>query len=409
MSMTESLPSGIGSPPPSALPPGDREPTRSAASYVLDEETEMAMLRSFSSLGFDDTNVRRGSIDTAIADLSHSASPRVLVVDVSGIADPMTAINRLADVCNPRTEVIVVGDRNDIVLYRDMKAAGVAEYFFKPLISSVLTRALNKLAQGSPEVRPSRTGKVILALGVRGGVGTTTIATQLAWHLAEERQRRVLLLDLDLQSGDAALQLDAAPNHALREALEHPDRIDDLFLERAITQVTERLSLFAALEPLAEEAAPSEDAVMQLLAALARRYRFVIVDLNVAMALHVPKLIQAANTILLVSDGTLISARETVRWRERIGVNSPHRTTLHVLNKHGADGALPDEELDRALVNRPDVSIPYDRELARTAVLGTKAIQVGAGVRRSLAALTRELAGVEGALEKTSLWKRVFG
>lgn len=407
--MTESLPSRTSSAPP-ATPPvaGVVDVMGSALSYVLDEASEMAILRSFSNLGFDDTKVRRGGIDAAIADLATDASPRVLVVDVSGIADPMTAINRLADVCNPRTEVIVVGERNDIVLYRDLKAAGVAEYFFKPLVSSVITRALNTLLQGSPEVR-LRTGKLVVTLGVRGGVGATTIATQLAWHLAEERQRRVLLLDLDMQSGDAALQLDAAPNHALREALHHPDRVDDLFLERGITQVTERLSLFATLEPLADDVAPSEDAVMHLLAVLVRRYRFVIVDLNAALALHVPKLLQAANVILLVSDGTLISARETGRWRERIGANSPQRTTLHVLNKQGADGALPDEELDRALGSRPDVAIPYDRELARTAVLGTKAIQAGAGVRRGLAVLTRELAGVEGTAPKTSLWKRVFG
>jgi pilus assembly protein CpaE len=367
------------------------------------------MLRSFSNLGFNDANVRRGGADAAIADLARNKSPRILVVDVSGMPEPMAAINRLADVCNPATEVIVVGDRNDIVLYRDMKAAGVAEYFFKPLISTVVTRVLSTLAQGDKETRTRRTGKLVITLGVRGGVGTTTIATQLAWHLAEERQRRVLLLDLDLQSGDAAMQLDATPNHALREALEHPERVDDLFLERGITHVTERLDLFAALEPLSDMAAPSEEAVMQLLGTLTQRYRFVIIDLTTTAALQLPKLLHFANTVLLVSDSTLISVREVGRWRERIGPNSPDRTTLHVLNKQGADGSLPDDELARALVSRPDVSIPYDRTLAKTAMLGTKAIQAGGGVRRGLAVLERELAGVEGGEPKTSFWQKVFG
>lgn len=406
--MTESVPARPPSVPP-ATPPvaATVGPTGGASAYVLDEASEMAVLRSFSNLGFNDANVRRSGIDAAIADLAHNASPRVLVVDVSGLSEPMTAINRLADVCNPATEVIVVGDRNDIVLYRDMKAAGVAEYFFKPLISTVVTRVLGSLSQR--DTHAPRTGKLVVTLGVRGGVGSTTIATQLAWHLAEERQRRVLLLDLDLQSGDAALQLDASPNHALREAMEHPERVDELFLERGIVHVTDRLDLFSALEPLSDLPPPPEEAVMQLLATLGRRYRFVIVDLTATMALHLPKLLHAANTILLVSDGTLISAREVGRWRGRIGANSPERMTLHVLNKQAADSSLPTDELERALGSRPDVSIPYDRALATTAVLGTKAIQAGAGVRRGLAVLTRELAGVEGGDTKTSFWQKVFG
>ncbi|OFX03768.1 MAG: hypothetical protein A3D94_00280 [Alphaproteobacteria bacterium RIFCSPHIGHO2_12_FULL_66_14] len=406
--MTEPVPARPPAAPPAA-PPVAEAAGPSAAAYVLDEPSEMAMLRSFSNLGFNDANVRRGGADAAIADLARNKSPRILVVDVSGMPEPMAAINRLADVCNPATEVIVVGDRNDIVLYRDMKAAGVAEYFFKPLISTVVTRVLSTLAQGDKETRTRRTGKLVITLGVRGGVGTTTIATQLAWHLAEERQRRVLLLDLDLQSGDAAMQLDATPNHALREALEHPERVDDLFLERGITHVTERLDLFAALEPLSDMAAPSEEAVMQLLGTLTQRYRFVIIDLTTTAALQLPKLLHFANTVLLVSDSTLISVREVGRWRERIGPNSPDRTTLHVLNKQGADGSLPDDELARALVSRPDVSIPYDRTLAKTAMLGTKAIQAGGGVRRGLAVLERELAGVEGGEPKTSFWQKVFG
>src|SRR3990167_7816648 len=141
--MTEPAPARPPAAPP-AEPPVAEAAGPSAAAYVLDEPSEMAMLRSFSNLGFNDANVRRGGADAAIADLARNKSPRILVVDVSGMPEPMAAINRLADVCNPATEVIVVGDRNDIVLYRDMKAAGVAEDFFKPLISTVVTRGLSK-------------------------------------------------------------------------------------------------------------------------------------------------------------------------------------------------------------------------------------------------------------------------
>ena len=103
---------------------------------------------------------------------------------------------------------------------------------------------------GNTDQPTSRTGKLVFVLGVRGGVGATTVAVATAWYLAEKLKRRVALMDLDLQFGDAALQLDAAPSHALREALDHPERVDELFLERGMTRIGERLGVLAALEPL---------------------------------------------------------------------------------------------------------------------------------------------------------------
>lgn len=78
--------------------------------------------------------------------------------------------------------MIVIGDGNDIVLYRDLKAMGVAEYFSKPLAAPPMNRALGAILEGRPAYSTVRTGKLITILGLRGGVGATTIATNLAWH-----------------------------------------------------------------------------------------------------------------------------------------------------------------------------------------------------------------------------------
>lgn len=400
------------SPQPTVAPPVARGATSAppgAMAFVLDEESEGVIRRSFANLGIVDDRIVRGGIDEAMGDLVKHGAPRLLVVDVSGLADPMGAVARLSEVCDPATEVVIVGARNDIVLYRDMKAAGVAEYFFKPLISSVMTRVLGGISTGVFQRQSPRTGKLVVVLGVRGGVGATTIATQTAWHLAEERQRRVLLLDLDLQSGDAALQLDATPTDALSNALQHPERVDDLFLDRGVTQVSDKFSLLAAFEALSAVAGPSEDAVLQLIGTLTKRYRFVLVDLPPVMALQQPKLLAAANTILLVSNGSLISAREVARWRDRIGPNTPERTTLHVFNMMGADGSLPQAEFERAAATAPDISIAYDREVAKTSVLGAKALHGGATMKRGMATLTRELVGGEHETRQRSLWNRIFG
>lgn len=384
------------------------EPAPPAAAFVLDSDSEGILRKVFGDIGLVDARVRHGGIDTAIETYVEQPTPPLLVVDVSGVADPMLRMNRLADIVDPKTEVIVVGDKNDIVLYRDLKALGVAEYFFKPLVSSLMARACGSAGTDS-EPRLQRSGKLILVLGVRGGVGASTIAVASAWKFAESHERRVLFLDLDLQGGDAALQLDMSPSHALREALEHPDRVDELFLERGITHVTPRLDLFAGLEPLSDSSALSEEAVLKLLPLLLVRYRYVFVDLPDFAAVRMSGLLHLPNTVLLVSDGGLASARDVVRWRERIGPNSPERATLHVLNKAGAPGGLPSEEFLRAVGTPPDIVIPYDKDIPAAAIVNINAVSECSAMKRGIGALSRQLIGrAEGSAPKPSLLTRLF-
>jgi pilus assembly protein CpaE len=349
----------------------------------------------------------KGGIADAIAQLSQRSWPRFLIVDVDGIADPLPQINRLAEISNPETEVIVVGERNDIVLYRDLKAAGVAEYFYKPLLGSLLGRAIADIGSGARNQLPSRSGKLIVFLGVRGGVGATTIATALAWYFAEVRQRGVLLLDLDLQAGDSALQLGAQPSHALREALDDPRRIDELFLERGVMSVTNHLGLLAGLEPLSDRLALNEEAVLALLQKLLTHYRYVLVDLPGDMVRSLPRLMRMPSTLVLVSDATLTSVREVGRWRDFLGPSTVERSILHVLNKKNGFGALPGDEMLR-VIPAPDIALRWDRDIMSAASLGTKAVQRSSAMRDAVAALSVRLSGAASD-EDRSLWQRIFG
>jgi pilus assembly protein CpaE len=393
--------------PQSAAPASQPVPT--AMAYLLDADSEGVARRTFAELGLIDGTVVRGGIDAAVDELSRRGSPRFLILDISGITEPLRRIARLAEVCDPGTEVIVVGDRNDIVLYRDLKATGVAEYFYKPLVGSVLTRSLVEITSGTRTVQhPSRSGMLVFVLGVRGGVGATTIATNLAWYVAEIRQSGVLLLDLDLHGGDAALQLHAQPSHALREALDDPQRIDELFLERGVVSVGGgRLGLLAGLEPLSDRMVLHEEAVLPLVQKLLTHYRYVLVDVPPETALSLGGLLHMPSTLLLVSDGTLASTRDIGRWREFLGPNTPERTVLHVLNKKDTDGALPEEEMLR-VIPPPDVTVRWDRKIQGAAVLGTKAVQERSAMRDGMAALSMRLSGTAAEAERP-LWKRIFG
>lgn len=390
------------------IAPHARAEAPAAQIFVRDPDSVSILRHALDSLGIGGAEFITGDVEDAIARLADQASPKLLVIDVEGVNDPVISINELADVCEPNTAVVAIGNRNDIRLYRDLKTAGVTEYFFKPLAADPVTRTLSAALSGQPEAPASRTGKLVFVLGVRGGVGATTIAVNTAWYLAETRQRWVVLLDLDLQQGDAALQLDVEPTHALREAFDHPERVDRLFLERATIHVDHRIDVLASLEPLGQGVEIDQASVLSLLEKLLARYRFVFVDLPSTVATKLMAILNLPSTCVLVSDGTLVSARDVARWRKAIGSNTPQRNTLHLLNQFRAPGSLPEAEFNRAAGQRPDMVVPYDRKIASSSSLGVKSERENAAIKRGMAPLLRTLAG-EQAQSSPTFFGRLFG
>ena len=376
--------------------------------YVSDENSAGLIRQSFNDLGLSNVEFTIGDVRTATAAMSSLTSPRLLVVDVSDVDDPVARIGELAQVCEPGTGVIVIGRDNDIRLYRQLKYAGVAEYLYKPLVRNVFTHACEVILTGVERRTDSRTGRLVFVLGVRGGVGATTIAVSTAWRLAEAHKRWVMLMDLDLANGDAALQLDTSPSGALAEAFERPERVDELFLERGVIHVAPRFDLLASLEPLDSLVAVEEAALLSLIEILLRRYRFVFIDVPALLGPKLKKALHLPSLCVLVSNGSLVGARDVSRWQKEIGPNTPERSTIHILNQNSSVGSLPLAEFSRAVGKDPDIIIPYQRDLAKASTLGIKGIQGCAELQAALNPLVSQLTGDPDLLAPSFL-KRLFG
>lgn len=379
-----------------------------AVAYIGDDDTAEVVRKCFGSLSLIETRIERANIDAATRALEGGRSPRILIVDISGLADPMQKLRRMAEFCDPATAVLAIGDRNDIVLYRSLKTLGIVEYFFKPVVPALLARTCQTVLHGAEEPAASRSGKLVVVMGVRGGVGASTVAVNAAWHLAEELRRHVALLDLDLEGGDAALQLNVNPGRALRDALEHPERLDDLLLDRAVARVSEHLGVLASLEPFKDPAVANEKAVLPLLAKLRDRFRYVFVDLPHWAGLNFPNMLNDANFLLLVGDLSLASARDMVRWREQVAPTTAEHAVWQVLNKAGAQGGLSDAECAEAVGQEFDAVIGFDQHVAKAANLGHPAVAKHRALAHALAPLFRSLAG-ETEVEAPSLMARIFG
>jgi pilus assembly protein CpaE len=383
----------------------------SAHIFVRDPQTESAVRQSLYDLNVENVQAYGGDAKTAAKFLAKTKSPDVLVVDICGLNEPMSSLGDLAQVCDPETHVLVVGEQNDIHFYRDIRTLGVVDYFPKPLARDVLNRAFSTIIAPSADRPAHRHGKLMFVVGVRGGCGATTIAAMSAWEMSETRRQRTLLLDLSLQCGDAALLLNATPAYALREAFEFPERVDRLYLERATKQVSDRLDLLAALEPLTQAVQVDADSVAMLLEKLTGRYRNVLVDLPATLAIKLKDILQLPSTCLFVSGAGLSSARDLARWYEMLGPNTAERNTVHVLNHPNAHGGLSLEEFSKVAGRAPDVIVSYDRNMAEAATLGIDAIRTCQSFKRQLDPVLESLTGV-GTNQKsrssllTKLWGR---
>ena len=142
----------------------------------------------------------------------------------------------LAEVCDEGTQVIALGDINDVELYRSLIGHGVHDYLVKPVSAETVAAALTRAERGPNGEPAPKIGRLIAVIGARGGVGATTVATNLAWTLAHDHDMRVALVDLDLFFGTCGLALDLELGRGFREALENPARVDSLFIERAMVQ-----------------------------------------------------------------------------------------------------------------------------------------------------------------------------
>ena len=363
--------------------------------FVADEHSEVA-LRGGLTEATAIMVVRRGDIHTAIRVLQNAPSPRALIVDVSHLEDPVEALEELARVCTPETDVMVVGERSDIAFYRDIvRDFGVSEYLHKPLTRDSVAQLFGPVIAGlSTDTDQRRGGRIVAVCGVRGGAGATTLAANLAFDLAEKTRGHVALLDLHLRGGTAALLLGLNPSAGLKLALENPERTDALFLERVAIPVGERLRVIATEEPIDSDPNPSHEGVERLLDILRQRFNQIVVDMPMPPQKAEWHVLARARYRILVVPPDLAGVRDAVAMRQALA-NMHGGTTVTVLNRAGEPGAMDARMMREGLGNPPDFVIPDLRQpLSQAANMGELAVQSSSAYRRALAPLTQEISGI---------------
>jgi pilus assembly protein CpaE len=381
--------------------------------FLSDESSEKVVRQCVTDLALPFSSVHRGGIARAISHLSTDRSPTVLMVDVSGVELPVSEMHHLAEVCEPGVAVIVVGDRNDVGLYRDLMQAGVSDYIVKPLTRALVQAAVQPLLDSGSTPSAAaplsqKLGRVVSVVGARGGVGGTTVAANLAWYLANTESRRVALVDLDLHYGDAALMLDVKIGGGLREVLENPQRVDELFLDRAMTRSGERLYVLAGEEKLDLPLRLDPNAVEPLIGLLRKQFHYVIIDAPRQHEVFLRQVLDASGVRIIVADQTARSVRDTLRLRQFLDSPQPGQRNVLVVNRVGEQGksGIEIKDLSATIGLAVDVTIPFDPKSALSAAnAGLPVVGSKGRLTTAIIEIAEELSGRRTAAASGSRWK----
>jgi pilus assembly protein CpaE len=218
-----------------------------------------------------------------------------------------------------------------------------------------------------------------------------------------------VLLDADLHRGTAALMLGAQASPGLRIAVEHPNRVDELFIERSVTPVRDRLHLLAAEEKLVEHPHFAAGAAEKLVTILRRRYNFIILDVDYVDHPFNLDLLMLAHQRIIVLEPSLASVRDALRLMQMPGGPVQAHRPILVLNHLGRKGTLSLEQVTEAMRVAPDVVVPdLPGKLETAALMGEPAITRSPPLRKAILKLTATMGTGRGDTPRPALRRGLF-
>ena len=351
---------------------------------------------------------RMGGLAAAVELYQNQATPSLVMVEcLDSASELLGLLDRLAQVCDPGTKVVLIGSANDIALYRELMRRGVSEYLVPPLNPLQMVRTVAGLYAdpSAPFV-----GRQIAFCGAKGGAGTSTIAHNVAYSITERLQTGAVLVDLDLAFGTAGLDFNQDPIQGIVDALQQPDRLDPVLMDRMMARCTERLSLFAAPATLDADYEIGGEAYEEVTQKIRGAAPFVVLDLPHVWTAWKRKILLTSDDLVIVATPDLASLRNAKNMVDLVRRARPNDAPPRlVLNQVGVPGRpeIPVKDFGEAIGLTPALCLPFDPKLfGQAANSGQMISEVGPKSRSAegIDHLAQQIARRDPpAVQKTSL------
>ncbi|MCJ2034606.1 CpaE family protein [Methylobacterium sp. J-068] len=353
--------------------------------------------------------VQMGGGPAAVEAYRHAPTPNVIVIETQGAKSrPLECLDSLAEVCDEGTKVVVIGHVNDVQLYRQFIQRGVSEYLMAPVVAIDLIQAISDLftVPGSKPV-----GRTVAVVGAKGGVGTSTIAHNLAWTIAREQDTATVIADLDIAFGTASLNFNQDPPQGIAEAVFAPDRLDSNLLDRLLSKCSDNLSLLAAPATLDRTTDLSEPAFDNLLDLLRAAVPCIVLDVPHVWTAWSRRMLIGADEILIVASPELASLRNTKNLLTLLQQNRPNdRKPRVILNGAGLPKRpeIAAAEFAKSLDATIGASVPFDAALFGTAANNGQMIAEVQSGAKAVEVFSTLAASVTGRAEQRRARQNLF-
>ena len=315
-------------------------------------------------MGRASTAVMMGGLAAAVEQYQNQPTPSLVIAESQDHGPTLIhLLDRLAEVCDPGTKVVVIGGHNDIALYRELMRRGVSEYLVPPLRTLPLIRAITTLYSdpSAPFI-----GRQMAFCGARGGVGSSTVAHNLAYTLSERMQTNTVIVDFDLPFGTAGLDFNQDPLQGVADALSQPDRLDPVLLDRMMARCTDRLSLFAAPATLDDDYEISSEAFEEVASKIRTTAPYIVLDLPHLWSNWMRKVLLTADDVVITASPDLACLRNAKNIVDLMRQTRPNDAPPWlVLNQVGVPGRpeIPIKDFSAALGLEPALVMPFDPKL----------------------------------------------
>lgn len=304
-----------------------------------------------------DTNVGQSSV-------IHEKPSLIVVILSANTAKAMEYLYSLRS--RIQTAYLVVGPTTDANLVLRALRAGVDDFVDDENLDNELSVALSKLRNELPN--QNKLGKVVALLGVCGGCGTSTITANISAVLAKE-MTRVLLLDLNLVTGDSATLFDLTPTYTLADLCLNSDQIDRVMLERSLACHTSGVHVLAAPNSIADVARVNAAGVKQTLTIGRLLFPYVIVDLDRRFTEEQIVTLGNADFILLVFRLDFTSLRHTQRMLTHLReLGIPDNRLSLIVNRNGVPNQVSTSKAEESLKRPILIQIPEDAATVSQAI-----------------------------------------
>ena len=275
----------------------------------------------------------------------------------------LEVIGRLREISSGH--LLAVGKITDPKLILHSLQVGADVFLDEAELETELEAALSRLRV---KEKPSgRTGRLLGVLSASGGSGSSTLAVNIAAHLAREHGQ-ANLIDLNAGWGDLAVLLDLRPQYTLADVCRNENRLDPAMFEKMLVRHSSGIHLLAASQQLEDVRILTARGITRALNLSRKLFAEVVVDLEDCVHEDQVAVLQQASGILLVCRLDFASLRNLRRIIYRLHeLDIPKRRIRVVINQHGRPNELPVDEAEEALGERLSHFVPYDPRIINAA------------------------------------------